>query len=383
MTREPKWVQIYVETSTRNAIVVISCAGIAAFIGKNQPFSIVGHIIPGIPKFEPPPFQIFDPKTNSTHTMVDILKEEGSAIIVIPLLAIMEHITIAKAFAGSAQIDGSQEMISIGISNLIGSFFSSMPVTGSFSRTTVNQMSGAKTPLGGLLTGTMVLLALGFLTPYFYYIPNASLAAVIVCAVIFTVDIQVIKPMWRAKKMDFIPWGLTFLVSLLVGLEFGMMTGFTISVIYLLYYAARPGVKVRRGYTGKGNEFILVEMDRSCTFPSVEYIRYVISKSATSWGKCHIPMVVDCVHIQFVDYTAAVGIHDLINQFNKRDQAIILWKVKPSLVRMLHGVMGEFVHCRDEEDLEELIDGASRRITIDVQTPHPGQREKFSSIPLS
>lgn len=57
-----------------------------------------------------------------------------------------------------------------------------MPITGSFSRTTVNALSGAKSPLGGLITGVIVILALRFLTPYFFYIPKASLAAVIVCA---------------------------------------------------------------------------------------------------------------------------------------------------------------------------------------------------------
>lgn len=56
------------------------------------------------------------------------------------------------------------------------------------------------TSLGGLVTGAMVILALRFLTPYFYYIPKASLAAVIVCAVIFMVDLDVIKPMWRSKS---------------------------------------------------------------------------------------------------------------------------------------------------------------------------------------
>ena len=75
-----------------------------------------------------------------------------------------------------------------------------MPITGSFSRTTVNAMSGVKTPLGGIVTGTMVILALRFLTTYFYFIPKASLASVIITAVIFMVDVDVIKPMWRSKS---------------------------------------------------------------------------------------------------------------------------------------------------------------------------------------
>ena len=110
-------------STARNAIIVIACTGIAAAIGPDQPFTIVGNVPPGIPEFQPPPFEIFDSATNSTHTFAEILTEEASAIIVLPLLALMEHITIAKAFAGSKQIDASQELISIGVSNIIGCFF--------------------------------------------------------------------------------------------------------------------------------------------------------------------------------------------------------------------------------------------------------------------
>jgi hypothetical protein len=76
--------------------VVIVCTAIAAGIGPTQPFTIVGHIVPGLPEFTLPPFTIVDPVNNATHEFSNILEEEASAVIVLPLLAIMEHITIAK-----------------------------------------------------------------------------------------------------------------------------------------------------------------------------------------------------------------------------------------------------------------------------------------------
>jgi len=75
-----------------------------------------------------------------------------------------------------------------------------MPVTGSFSRTMVNHASGVATPMGGFVTGVLVILALQFLTPYFFYIPKAALASVIVCAVMFTIDIGIVRPMWKSKR---------------------------------------------------------------------------------------------------------------------------------------------------------------------------------------
>merc|ERR1711860_336058 len=97
----------------------------------------------------------------------------GPAVIILPLIAILENVAIAKAFSGGKPIDASQEMIALGICNVMGSFVSSMPTTGSFSRTAVNSASGVRTTLGGIFTGSLVILALAVLMPYCAYIPKA------------------------------------------------------------------------------------------------------------------------------------------------------------------------------------------------------------------
>lgn len=97
-------------------------------------------------------------------------------------------------------IDATQEMLALGICNIANSFVSSMPVSGALSRGAVNNASGVKTTFGGIYTGVVVILALYLFTPYFFYIPKASLAAVIIAAVVFMVELQVIKPIWRTKS---------------------------------------------------------------------------------------------------------------------------------------------------------------------------------------
>lgn len=91
-------------------------------------------------------------------------------------------------------------MLALGICNIANSFVSSMPVSGALSRGAVNNASGVKTTFGGVYTGIVVILALYLFTPYFSYIPKASLAAVIIAAVVFMVELQVIKPIWRTKS---------------------------------------------------------------------------------------------------------------------------------------------------------------------------------------
>lgn len=92
-------------------------------------------------------------------------------------------------------------MLALGLCNIFGSFFQSMPVTGSFTRTAVNNASGVRTTLGGIVTGILVLLSLGFLTDSFQFIPKTTLAAVIICAMIGMVDKKEIKDIWRSKRM--------------------------------------------------------------------------------------------------------------------------------------------------------------------------------------
>lgn len=91
-------------------------------------------------------------------------------------------------------------MLSIGVSNILGSCCRSLPITSSFTRTAINNASGVCTPLGGLVTGGLVLVALTFLTDAFYYIPKATLAAVVICAVIFLCEYEAFFLLWKIKS---------------------------------------------------------------------------------------------------------------------------------------------------------------------------------------
>lgn len=103
---------------------------------------------------------------------MEMCSELGPSIILVPIIGVLGNVAIAKAFASGNQVDATQELMTLGICNVFGSCASSMPVTGSFSRSAVNHASGVKTPMGGLYTGLLILLALTLLTPYFYFIPK-------------------------------------------------------------------------------------------------------------------------------------------------------------------------------------------------------------------
>ena len=115
----------------------------------------------------------------------------------------MESIAIAKAFArqNGYEVQPSQELIAIGFGNIVSGFFSSYPVTGSFSRTAVNSASGVASPASGLVTGAVVLLALQFATKVMEYIPAAALASIIIVSVIKMFNYQIVIKMLKVNPI--------------------------------------------------------------------------------------------------------------------------------------------------------------------------------------
>lgn len=95
-----------------------------------------------------------------------------------------------------------------------------------------------------LSKGALVLLALGVLTPYFSYIPKAALSAVIISAVIFMIEYEVVKPLWRCNKRELLPGAVTFILSLVVGVEIGLLAGVLTDVAFVLQRTARPRLTI-------------------------------------------------------------------------------------------------------------------------------------------
>ncbi|RZC40940.1 Sulfate transp domain containing protein, partial [Asbolus verrucosus] len=139
----------------RNAFVVIACAIGAYLLGAHDlaPFSLTSQVPEGLPAFVVPVAEVQN--GNVTVTVMDMVREVGMGIFVVPFVAILGNVAIAKAFAKGKVVDASQEMIAVGICNLIGSFFGSYPVNASFSRAAVSNASGVKTPLAGIYTGNV------------------------------------------------------------------------------------------------------------------------------------------------------------------------------------------------------------------------------------
>ncbi|XP_051174052.1 sodium-independent sulfate anion transporter [Leptopilina boulardi] len=345
---------IWLTGTSRNALLVIMCGVLGYYFSEKRPFQLIGYIPNGMPSIQSPPFSIT--KDNTTISFIEMCKNLGSGILVVPLISLMENVAICKAFANGKSVDATQELIAIGVANIGNSFVQSFPGTGSLSRSAVNNASGVRTPLGGLYTGILVILALLFLTPYFFYIPKASLAAIIIAAVIFMVEVKVVRPMWRTKKSDLIPGIGTFIACLVLQLEIGILFGIGLNVLFILYHAARPKISVEKLTSRHGIEYLMLTPDRCLIFPSVDYVRNLVTKYSCRGSSVLTPVVIDCSHIYGADFTAATVIETLTKDFAARGQPLFFFNLKPSVHAVFEGVSPtDFVVYYTREALDDLL----------------------------
>ena len=163
-------------------------------------------------------------------------------VLSITIVGFMESIAIALALARKNEytIDSNQELIGLGVANVLGGAFGAYPTTGSFSRSAVNNETGAKTNLAGILTSLIVLLVLLFITSAFTYLPKSALGAVVISGVTGLVDYPEAIFLARTNLLDFMVWMISFLGVLFAGVEIGLGIAVGISLLIVLYESTYP-----------------------------------------------------------------------------------------------------------------------------------------------
>lgn len=178
---------IWIIGTARNFLVVVTATTISYVLiqrGDGHWLKTIGEVPAGLPEFKIPQFSSED-VTNATgfvlekgETFIEMINYMNIGLLAVPLIALIETMSINKSAANGKPVDATQELIAIGAGKLLNSFVGAYPGNGSFSRGAINKASGARTPLGSLYSGILVIIALLYFTPYFQYIPDAALAAV-------------------------------------------------------------------------------------------------------------------------------------------------------------------------------------------------------------
>uniref|UniRef100_A0A8C2ZPD2 Sodium-independent sulfate anion transporter n=1 Tax=Cyclopterus lumpus TaxID=8103 RepID=A0A8C2ZPD2_CYCLU len=321
---------VWAVATMRNALVVVAASFVAFSCNAyGYPvFTVTGETSQGLPPFRPPPTS--DTTANGTVVSFgEMVQGLGGGLAVIPFMGLLESIAIAKAFGNQNdyRIDANQELLAIGVTNIMGSFVSAYPVTGSFGRTAVNSQTGVCTPAGGIITSVVVLLSLAFLMPAFYYIPKAALAAVIICAVAPMADYRVVAKMWKIRKLDLLPFVVTFLMSFWQ-VQYGIVGGVAVSGALLLYNTARPPIKV------SDHGVLVMELGNGLSFPATEYLSHIMHTQALQASPPR-SVVLDCHHVSIIDYTVISELRDLLRQFKLREVQLVFSRLQLSVLEVL------------------------------------------------
>ncbi len=319
--------------------------------------NVVGEIPSGLPSLEPPRF--------NAGVMLQLL----SAAVTIALIGFMEAISIAKAMATRTRqrLDANQELIGQGLGNIVGSFTQSYPTSGSFSRSAVNIDAGAVTGLSSVVTGVIVVVTLLWLTPLLYHLPQATLAAVIMMAVVGLINVRAIRHAWFASRQDGVVAVVSFALTLAFAphLDKGILVGAGLALVLYLYRTMQPRVAVLARHTDgtlrdaevfglKTCESIsMIRFDGSLYFANTSYFEDKIQERIALRPNLKFVIVVGD-GINHVDATGEEMLAHLAERLQQTDIEVLFTGLKKQVLEVLvrtgfHDRLGAGAFFRTEE----------------------------------
>ena len=300
---------------------------------------VVGAIPEGLPSIQMPSLNL------------DALGSLLSAALVISLVGFMEAISIAKAVAARTKerIDPNQELIGQGMANVVGSFSQAFPVSGSFSRTAVNMNAGARTGMSSVITALIVLVALLFLTPLLYHLPQAVLAAIIIMAVVGLVNFKAVKHAWQASRHDGIAAGVTFVATLAFAphLDKGIMVGAGLALGLYLYRTMSPRVAILGRYKDgtlrdlkvnpdlpTSKHVVAIRFDGSLYFANVPYFEDAMLEAISKNPDAKYVLVVGDA-INELDASGEEVIHHLVERMHAAGVTLVFSGLKKQVLDVM------------------------------------------------
>lgn len=354
---------------------------------------VVGKIPSGFPKFFGSYIFPFEEQ----------LGDLSIVVLSIVIVGFMESIAISKQLASknNYEVDSSMELIGLGMANLTSGLFGGYPVTGSFSRSAVNNESGAQSGISAIVTATVVGLVLLFLTPVFELLPLPVLASIVISGVVSLVDYPEAIYLWNVHKFDFWVWMFAFVGTLFLGVELGLGIAVGISLLIVIFESAYPHTAVLgrlpgthqyrniKQYTDaeRYDGIVMVRIDAPIYFANSQNVREKVLKyyeraqeelvsrrrrlgnESLRLGSVKY-IILELGPVSHVDTSALHILHDMNATYRKNKQIqLCLSNPNPNVMRRLvtsgladeiglehifvslHDAVG---HCLHEMDLQEL-----------------------------
>ena len=354
----------------RTGPVLVVVASIATVVLLDPGVAVVGQVPQGLPPLSMP---VVDPAL-----WMALLP----SAFLIALIGFVESVSVAQTLAAKRRqsISPDQELIGLGMANLAAAFSSGYPVTGGFARSVVNFDAGAQTPAAGAFTAIGIGLASLFLTPLLFHLPIAVLAATIIVAVLSLADFGALRRTWKYSRSDFSALAATLGVTLLDGVETGIMAGVAVSVLLHLWASSRPHVAVIGQVPGTQHfrnvlrhrvictpEVLGLRIDESLFFANARAIETIIQQEVAARPQLR-HVVLNCAAVNSIDASALESLELVMHRLSDAGIALHLSEVKgPVMDRLersdfLHHLTGQ-VHLSHYHAVETLAPQDTQRTT--------------------
>ena len=321
------------------AAVAATIVAVIAFGLGGRGVALVGDIPRGLPPFGFP------------STDLDLIAQLWVPALLISIIGFVESVSVAQTLAAKRRqrIAPDQELVGLGAANIASAMSGGYPVTGGFARSVVNFDAGAETPAAGAYTAGGIALASLFLTPLLFNLPVAALAAVIIVAVLSLVDVRTAGRLWRYSKADFSAHAATIAMTLLAGVETGVIAGVVVGLLLYLWRASRPHAAIV-GRVPETEHFRNVERHAVLTLPHILSIRidesltylnarwleeYVLERVAERPALRHVILM--CSAVNEIDASALESLEAIDHRLRDGDIRLHLSEVKgPVMDRLQH-----------------------------------------------
>ena len=305
---------------------------------KGQGMKLVGTVPSGLPPLTLPLWDLA------------LWRELLVPAALISVVGFVESVSVGQTLAAKRRqrIEPDQELVALGASNMSAAFTGGFPVTGGFARSVVNFDAGAVSPAAGVYTAVGITLASLFLTPALYYLPQATLAATIIVAVLSLVDLPLFRSTWHFSKLDFSALSATFLATLVLGVESGLVIGVALSLGLFLLRASRPHIatvgwmpgtehfrNVARYPVRVSPRLVCLRVDASMFFANARAIEDRINAEVASRPALE-HVLLQCSAVNDIDASALESLHAIAGRLHDSGIALHFSEIKGPIMDKLN-----------------------------------------------
>jgi SulP family sulfate permease len=337
----------------------LAALGLTHYFGlETTHIKTIGALPAGLPPLSHPDFSLA------------AIKQVFFSSLVVTILALTEAVSIARAIAVKSEqrIDGNQEFIGQGLSNLVGAFFSGYASSGSFNRSGVNFTSGARTPLAAVFASVFLILIVLLVGPLAAYLPTAAMAGILFLVAWGLVDFLHIKSILSTSRKESIVLGVT-MIGTLIDLEKGIFFGIILSLAFYLYRTSRPSIRAVVPAPDEGfyfhvdainhaecPQFKMVRINGSIFFGAVNHVQQTLQEIDESNPEHkHVLMVASGVN--FVDIAGAEMLVQEARRRKKIGGGLYFYRLKDGIIRGLR--RGKYM---DDIGAENIFPAGTRPI---------------------